>query len=79
MSYLCPGNKSSSRIIYFLVNKELDELEKGMKELKTQMENAQTRQKEIDMYSKKIRELDVEISSIGYSKSTRKVQCQIGN
>ena len=48
---------------------ELDELEKGMKELKTQMENAQTRQKEIDMYSKKIRELDVEISSIGYSKS----------
>ena len=40
-----------------------------MKELKTQMENAQTRQKEIDMYSKKIRELDVEISSIGYSKS----------
>ena len=48
---------------------ELDELEDGMKQLKQEMENTQKRQEEIETNTQNIRELDVKISSIGYSKS----------
>ena len=48
---------------------ELDELEDGMKQLKQEMENTQKRQEEIETNTQNIRDLDVKISSIGYSKS----------
>ena len=48
---------------------ELEELEDGMKQLKQEMENTQKRQEEIETNTQNIRELDVKISSIGYSKS----------